>query len=135
VYENFFNYCLIIATTVAVIGLIYCIGRTWVGSEPSLAAGTTLGVLIGATILGVAYLLIAVLSERHSNRTTAVFLLGVSLIASLSACCALILRRSLDYRSRLGISVLGVSFGVVSTPALGLWLGMILTAVFIRGPQ
>jgi hypothetical protein len=133
-YGNVFNFSLIIATTVAVVGLTYCVGRTWVGSKPSLAAGSTLGILVGATILAVGYLLVAMLSEKHTNSTTATSLLSVSLIASLSACCALIIRRSRRYRSRLGTTALALSFGLVSTPALGIWLGMILTAVFIGGP-
>lgn len=135
-YGNVFNYSLLIATIISAVGLAYCVGRIWVCSKPSLAAASTAGVIVGAIIFAGGYLLVVVLSERHLNSPTATNLLGFSFImASLSASCAHILRRSRRHHSGLGASVLAISFGVISTLAIGVWLGMVLTAFVVGGPQ
>jgi hypothetical protein len=134
-HSNVFNYSFVTATIIAAAGLAYCIGRTWIGSKPSLAADTARGVVIGAGILALSYLLVAMLSERYLNSTAEVFLLVAVLIVSLSTSCVIIIRCSRRCHSGLGASVLAVSYGLVSTPAVGLWLGMTLTALLVRGPQ
>src|SRR6202035_2362766 len=119
VYGNAFNYTLLSASMIAAVGLVYCIGRTWLGSKPSLTAGSTFGVLVGTLVFALGFPITAELSERHLNRAATQLLLGFFLVASVSACCAIILKRSRQVRSGRSASVLAIAFGVISVPALG----------------
>jgi hypothetical protein len=122
-YGNLFNYVFLAASTVAALGLSYCVGRYLFGPRPSLAAGSTVGILAGVFIFGVGFL---VASKAHGLPPTLLILTSFS-VASLMVCCVLILRRARQYQSARRLTVSTIAFSVIAVPALGSWLGVTLT--------
>ena len=123
-YGNVFNSVFLVASIVAVLGLSYCMGRYVFGSRPSLAAGSTVGVLAGVFIFGVGYLV----ATRAHSLTFMLLILASVVVTSLLVCCVLILRRARQYHSARRFTVSTIAFSVIAVPALGLWLGVALTA-------
>jgi hypothetical protein len=128
-YGNVFNYLFLVASTVAALGLSYCVGRYVFGPRPSLAAGSTIGIMVGVFIFGLG---VVVASKAHGLMLT-LFILASFVVTSLLVCCVFILRRARQYHSARGFTVSTIAFSVIAVPALGLWLGVMLTVFLGAG--
>jgi hypothetical protein len=122
-YGSVFNYVFLVASTVAALGLSYCVGRYVFGPRPSLAAGSTIGIMVGVFIFGVG---VVVASKAH-GLTLTLFILASFVVTSILVCCVFILRRARQYHSARRSTVSTIAFSVIAVPVLGLWLGVMLT--------
>jgi hypothetical protein len=124
-YGNLFDYIFLVASTVATLGLSYCLGRYLVGRKPSLAAGSTVGILAGVFTFGAGY----VVASKAHGLASMLILLASFVFTSFLVCCALIVRRARQYHSARRFVVSTIAFSVIAVPTLGLWMGMALTVL------
>jgi hypothetical protein len=89
-YGNVFNYAFLVASTIAALGLSYCVGRHVFGPRPSLAAGSTIGIMAGVFIFGAG---VVVASKAH-GLTLTLLTLASFVVTSLFVCCIFIMART-----------------------------------------